>query len=172
MKNTISINLNGECCCECVTNLGDDANSISIEAICTTYENVTFHVTQNESEEILETTKTNDVYVMTIPERYFSKEGVFTVTAKCKIGTLIILTFTCKNISENGALIVRCVSENSFTVTAKIKNTTGIPIATEATLGVVRGGENVNIRDDGTMYADGISYIESITNSRIDEICT
>ena len=46
-----------------------------------------------------------------------------------------------------------------------------VPIATETTTGVVKGGGNIGIRADGTMYAEEQAVVERITNAKIDEIC-
>lgn len=45
-----------------------------------------------------------------------------------------------------------------------------IGIANETKLGLVKGGDNVGIREDGTLYTNGLG-VEYITNTRIEEIC-
>lgn len=49
--------------------------------------------------------------------------------------------------------------------------TADVPIATETTTGIVKGGGNIGIRADGTMYAEEQAVVERITNAKIDEIC-
>ena len=50
------------------------------------------------------------------------------------------------------------------------ENKTGVPIATDISLGVVKGGANVGIKSDGTMWTEQ-EAVESITNLELDEIC-
>lgn len=45
-----------------------------------------------------------------------------------------------------------------------------IKIATDTTTGVVKGGANVGVKEDGTMWVEEAGT-EAITNLELDEIC-
>ena len=45
-------------------------------------------------------------------------------------------------------------------------------VATEDSLGLVKGGDNVGIRETGQLYVDQEAVASPITNLRIEEICT
>lgn len=46
-----------------------------------------------------------------------------------------------------------------------------IPIASKSNVGCVIIGDGINVRDDGTIWIDQVTY-EVMTNSEIDSICT
>lgn len=164
MKNTVVINCDNNYSVDCMEMLGNSGNSIWIEAH--SKRNLHFFI---DSIEII-TEYTGNIYAFKIPNSYHEKNGEFTLHIKMNDVIEKSFLFKCKDINVNGNLIVRN-QDYYFDVTYTVENTTNVPIATTLSLGVVKGGDNVKIRSNGTMYADGITT-ESISNAEIDIICT
>ena len=118
--------------------------------------------------EIIEISE-EDTEIQLEPDLYIGLEDL---TFHFEDSVTVYDEFTVKQVSSlEGDLYLRQISDFHFELIVIVQNNTNVPIATNSSLGVVMGGDNVGIRENGQMYAEQEVVITPMTNSQIDEIC-
>lgn len=164
MKNTIVIDATKNCICDLVSIVDNGKNHVFIEIRADTSLNPKLEI---ENEQI---TITGNPFICEIGSAYYVGNGnlQFRIMDDDHTGEYFQITKIAK---VDGNLFLSQKSNFNYElVQVMAENKTGVPIATDISLGVVKGGANVGIKSDGTMWTD--EYVmESITNLELDEIC-
>lgn len=164
MKNTIVIDATKNCICDLVSIVDNGENRVFIEIRADTSLNPVLEIA---GEQIM--IKGNP-FTCEIGSIYYTGTGnlQFRIVDDNHAGEY----FRIKKIAKvDGNLFLS--QKNNFDyelIQVAAENKTGVPIATDISLGVVKGGANVGIKSDGTMWTDE-HVMESITNLELDEIC-
>ena len=151
MKNTIVIDATKNCICDLVSTVDTSLNP-RLEI---------------ESEQIQ---ITGSPFVCEIGTAYYVGTGSlqFRIVNDNHAGDYFQITKIAK---VDGNLFLSQKSNFNYELIQVIaENKTGVPIATVVSLGVVKGGANVGIKSDGTLWTEEHAT-ESITNLELDEIC-
>lgn len=156
MKNILVIDSINGCACDLVSNIDDGTNSVILE--------IKADISKNPHLEIgsQNITITSNRFSYEIPSSYYVGTDTlpFRVVDDEHTGKYFEVTKVSK---VDGNLFLLQKSNFSYELAlVQIPNETGVPIATDTSLGVVKGGDNVGIRLDGTMYIDP-SIITDIT---------
>lgn len=164
MKNTIVIDATKNCICDLVSIVDNGENCVFIEIRADTSLNPVLEIA---GEQIM--IKGNP-FTCEIGSIYYTGTGnlQFRIVDDNHMGNYFQITKIAK---VDGNLFLSQKSNFNYELVQVIaENKTGVPIATDISLGVVKGGANVGIKSDGTMWTD--EYVmESITNLELDEIC-
>lgn len=165
MKNTIVINaMNGSSTCELLSTVDSGENSLLLEIRSDLSNNPKIEIGEEEIK------ITGSPFLCEIGKLYYNGTGdlKFNVVDDTYIGE----QFKIRKVQEEGGnLFLNRLDATSFELLyIPEKNETGVPIATDVSLGVVKGGENIGVRPNGTMWFNG-QGIEEITNEELDEIC-
>lgn len=164
MKNTIVINANGNCICELLSTVDNGENRFFIE--------IRADISKNPKLEISgeQIAITGSPFLCEIGKLQYNGTGK--LSFKVADDTYTGEQFTIKKVQEEeGNLFLNRLDATTFELLyIPVKNDTGVPIATDVSLGVVKGGENIGVRPNGTMWFNG-QGIEEITNEELDEIC-
>lgn len=164
MKNTIVIDATKNCICDLVSTVDNGKNRVFIEIRADTSLNPRLEI---ESEQIQ---ITGSPFVCEIGTAYYVGTGSlqFRIVDNTHTGDYFQITKIAK---VDGNLFLSQKSNFSYELIQVVnENKTGVPIATDISLGVVKGGANVGIKSDGTMWTEQ-EAVESITNLELDEIC-
>lgn len=164
MKNVITINAMREPVCELVSCVNDGTNQVILE--------IRSDLKANPKLQIGQDTENIDVdpRLYTIPIAWLTGDGAlqFRIVTDEQTGQYFSIA---KIKNADGNLVLSQADEFIYEVKAiQPKNETGVPIATDYSLGVVKGGDNVNVGADGTLRANQTG-IERMTNEEIDAIC-
>lgn len=163
MKNTIIIDAKNSSACDLVSVVNDGSNTLFLE--------IHADVTANPVLEIngVSVDITKDVFTYEVNSSHLVGTGTlqFRIVDYSHTGNYFNIT---KIDDLTGNMYLTQVDNFNYKLIISKPNTTGVPIATDKTLGVVKGGSNVGIRSDGQMYAEQ-QGVEKVTNSEIDEIC-
>lgn len=164
MKNTIVINANGNCICELLSTVDNSENRFFIE--------IRADISKNPKLEISgeKIAITGSPFLYEVGSTYYlgSGELTFRIVDDVHTGDYFHIA---KAAEVEGNLFLNQISNFSYKlIYIPVKNDTGVPVATDVSLGVVKGGENIGVRPNGTMWFNG-QGIEEITNEELDEIC-
>lgn len=117
MKNIITIDLDSNCHCDCITNIDDADNSINLELIHIGYVNPVINITLVDG-----TTITSADYTMdgslhrnlhyTIPIEHWNTDGEITLWITDGTFTSDKIIFICKQVIDNQKIIVKKINEN------------------------------------------------------------
>jgi len=156
MKNTIVINLDNGGVCECVTNTADDTNAVILELVKESYISPYIMIVPYVGEEVTTTdflisSSNPQIVRYEIPAEYWNTRMTTTIQLVDTDYRSPGFVFNGVSIDSGDTITVRTGGVNTFNLTKRLKNSTGAPIATNYNLGVVKGGRNVNIMEDGTM---------------------
>ena len=164
MKNTIVINANENCICDLLSTVDNGENRFFLEIRADTSKNPKLEIS---GEKIA---ITGSPFLCEIGKLQYNGTGE--LSFKVADDTYTGEQFTIKKVQEEeGNLFLNRLDATSFELLyIPEKNETGVPIATDVSLGVVKGGENIGVRPNGTMWFNG-QGIEEITNEELDEIC-
>ena len=174
MKNIIIVNTSGEFSCDCLEQIASGSNELIVNVDVGDVETAAVTIKVNGSTETLYSLTPNSENIIQFSSEIIpTGEGVTTIEYKDNFyDSPVILTF---NFPENkvGEMVVKPINDLTYNVSYyKPNELDGIPIANETSLGIVKGGENVKIRENGTMYVNNEEFVvDDITNARIDEIC-
>ena len=164
MKNTIVIDATKNCICDLVSIVDNGENHVFIEIRADTSLNPKLEI---ESEQIQ---ITGSPFICEIGPAYYVGTG--SLQFRIVDNTHTEDYFRIKKIAKvDGNLFLS--QKNNFDyelIQVAAENKTGVPIATDISLGVVKGGANVGIKSDGTVWTEEHAT-ESITNLELDEIC-
>lgn len=164
MKNVLSIDMLRNCEVDLLANVSEDDNSLILK-VQADPANGPKVIIGNEIIEISE----EDTEIQLEPDLYIGLEDL---TFHFEDSATVYDEFTVKQVSSlEGDLYLRQISDFHFELIVIVQNNTNVPIATNSSLGVVMGGDNVGIRENGQMYAEQEVVITPMTNSQIDEIC-
>lgn len=149
MKNTIIIDAKNSCACDLVSIVGDGTNSLYLE--------IHADVSKNPKLELPDTdiAISSDIMTVQIGSSFWAGTGTlqFRIADDGHAGEY----FSVAKVEDLGGDVYLAQIDNfNYELFVSKPNTTGIPIATDKDLGVVRGGDNVHIRSDGQMYIDGL----------------
>nr|DAM20840.1 MAG TPA: hypothetical protein [Caudoviricetes sp.] len=164
MKNTIVIDATKNCICDLVSTVDNGENRVFIEIRADTSLNPVLEI---ENEQI---TITGNPFTCEVgPAYYVGTENLqFRIVDDNHAGNYFQITKIAK---VDGNLFLSQKSNFDYElIQVAAENKTGVPIATDISLGVVKGGANVGIKSDGTMWTEQ-EAVESITNLELDEIC-
>ena len=164
MKNTIIINANENCICDLLSTVDNDENRFLLEIRADTTKNPKLEI--NNEQIVI----TGSPFLYEVGSTYYlgSGELTFRIVDDAHTGDYFHIT---KVAEVDGNLFLNQISNFSYELLyVPAHNETGVPIATDISLGVVKGGSNVGIKPDGTMWANE-KGIEAITNAELDEIC-
>lgn len=164
MKNIIVVNALDNCNCELTSSINDSTNSIELEIKSDILISPVLEINGNLI------TIDASVFEYTIPTSLYVGTGnlQFRIIDDNHIGNYFKIE---KIKSTDGNLVIGQVDNFNYTLNLiALRNDTGVPIATDISLGVVKGGSNVGIKGDGTMWMEQ-QAIEAITNLELDEIC-
>lgn len=164
MKNTIVIDATKNCICDLVSTVDNGENRFFIAIRADTSLNPRLEI---ESEQIQ---ITGSPFVCEIGTAYYVGTGSlqFRIVDDNHAGDYFQITKIAK---VDGNLFLSKKSNFNYELIQVIaENKTDVPIATTVSLGVVKGGANVGIKSDGTMWTEEHAT-ESITNLELDEIC-
>lgn len=164
MKNTIIINANENCICDLLSTVDNDENRFLLEIRADTTKNPKLEI--NNEQIVI----TGSPFLYEVGSTYYlgSGELTFRIVDDVHTGDYFHVT---KVAEVDGDLFLNQISNFSYELLyVPAHNETGVPIATDLSLGVVKGGSNVGIKSDGTMWANE-KGIEAITNAELDEIC-
>ena len=163
MKNIITINAENNYMCDLVSTVDTGENLIFIEIISDISKNPKIEI-GNDQIEI-----TSNPFSYEVQAAKYIGEGTlqFRIIDDSHVGNYFNIT---KIADTDGEMFLNQLDNFNYKLIISKPNTTGVPIATDKTLGVVKGGSNVGIRSDGQMYAEQ-QGVEKVTNSEIDEIC-
>ena len=164
MKNIIVINAIDNCNCELTSSINDSTNSIELE--------IKSDISINPVLEINGNLITIDasIFEYTIPTSLYVGTGnlQFRIIDDNHIGNYFKIA---KIKNTDGNLVISHIDNLNYTLNLIApRNDTGVPIATDISLGVVKGGSNVGIKSDGTIWTEQ-QGIETISNLELDEIC-
>lgn len=165
MKNTIVINArNGSSTCELLSTVDSGENSLLLEIRSDLPNNPKIEIGEEEIK------ITGSPFLCEIGKLYYNGTGE--LSFKVADDTYTGEQFTIRKVKEEeGNLFLNRLDATYFELLyIPEKNETGVPIATDVSLGVVKGGENIGVRPNGTMWFNG-QGIEEITNEELDEIC-
>ena len=115
----------------------------------------------------------NDLIEFDVPESYFNGNGLMKMrllSNEANSDYVLFNTVEFEN-DEN----IRCVINEEtrvFTIKKIIRNNTGVPIATTDSLGVIKVGATLNVKEDGTLNANEGEGIEAITNTELEALLT
>lgn len=164
MKNILVINSLNGCACDLLSNIDDGTNSVALDIRSDILKNPYLEI---ESKIV---NITSDKFLYVIPPDYYPGSGsvLFRIIDDDHTSDY----FRIKQVENtDGNLFLLQISDFSYELAlTSVQNETGVPIATDISLGVVKGGDNVGIRSNGTMYAEQVG-IDSVTNSELDDIC-
>lgn len=164
MKNMIVINANENCICDLLSTVDNGENRFFLEIRADTYKNPKLEI----SDEQIAITGSQFLYEVGPTYYLGTGELTFRVVDDVHTGDYFHIT---KVAEVDGNLFLNQISNFSYELLyVPAHNETGVPIATDLALGVVKGGSNVGIKPDGTMWANE-KGIEAITNAELDEIC-
>lgn len=164
MKNTIVIDAINNCICDLVSTVDNGDNRVFIEIRADTSLNPKLEI---ESEQIV---ITGNPFICEIGPAYYvgTASLQFRIVDNDHTGDYFQITRIAK---VDGNLFLSQKSNFSYElIQVAAENKTGVPIATDISLGVVKGGANVGIKSDGTMWTEQQSA-GAITNLELDEIC-
>lgn len=164
MKNIIVINAIDNHNCELTSSINDSTNSIELEIKSDISINPVLEINGN-----LITIDTN-IFEYTIPNSLYVGTGnlQFRIIDDNHTGDYFKIA---KIKNTDGNLVISQVDNFNYTLNLIApRNNTGVPIATDISLGVVKGGSNVGIKTDGTMWMEE-KGIDAISNLELDEIC-
>lgn len=164
MKNTIVIKANENCICELLSTVDNDENRFFLE--------IRADISKNPKLEISgkQIAITGSPFLYEVGSTYYlgSGELTFRIVDDVHTGDYFHIA---KVAEVEGNLFLNQISNFNYKLRCvQAHNETGVPIATDISLGVVKGGSNVGIKPDGTMWANE-KGIEAITNAELDEIC-
>lgn len=165
MKNIIVINAIDNCNCELTSSINDSTNSIELE--------IKSDISVNPVLEINGDLITIDtgVFEYNINTSLYVGTGYlqFRIIDDNHTGNY----FTIEKIKNtDGNLVISQIDDFNYKLNLIApRNNTGVSIATDISLGVVKGGSNIGIKTDGTMWTEE-KGIEAISNLELDEICT
>lgn len=168
MKNTIIIDLDNDGKCDCIDSVYDGTQRLFIEARSNLYPNPIFNILADEISQNIEFENNENMFLMEIPSIFLYDHQQFTFNVG-GIKEVITLYFLCNSLERNGNLILKQQTENGYLLRTFVKNTTGIPIATRSSLGVVRVGDGLSIEGDGNLTSNG-GNTEAITQADLDRI--
>lgn len=164
MKNTIVINANENCICDLLSTVDNGENRFFLEIRADTSKNPKLEIS---GEQIA---ITESAFLYEVGSTYYLGTGelTFRIVDDEHTGDY----FHVAKVTEiEGDLFLNQISNFYYELLyVPAHNETGVPIATDLSLGVVKGGSNVGIKPDGTMWANE-KGIEAITNAELDEIC-
>lgn len=164
MKNTIVIDATKNCICDLVSIVDNGENRVFIEIRADTSLNPVLEIA-NEQIRI-----TRNPFVCEIGSAYYVGTGnlQFRIVYDNYTGGYFRIAKIAK---IDGNLFLSQKSNYDYElIQVATENKTGVPIATDISLGVVKGGANVGIKSDGTMWIEG-KGIDAISNLELDEIC-
>lgn len=164
MKNTIVINANGNCICELLSTVDNGENRFFLEIRTDISKNPKLEISDEQI------AITGSLFLYEVGSTYYlgSGELTFRVVDDVHTGDYFHIT---KVAEVEGNLFLNQISNFNYELLCvPAHNETGVSIATDVSLGVVKGGSNVGIKPDGTMWFNG-QGIEEITNEELDEIC-
>lgn len=165
MKNTIVINaMNGSSTCELLSTVDSGENSLLLEIRSDLSNNPKIEIGEEEIK------ITGSPFLYEVGSTYYLGTGelTFRIVDDAHTGDYFHIT---KVAEVDGNLFLNQISNFSYELLyVPAHNETGVPIATDISLGVVKGGSNVGIKPDGTMWVNE-KGIEAITNAELDEIC-
>lgn len=168
MKNTLILDIDRGGICNCIDAIHDKTNTLFIEAHSPTYDSLIFNVLDGEYSKNLSYIKKGDSFLVEIPKECFIDHLQFTLNIG-GAGSVITLYFLCNQVQDAGNLLIKQQTEKGYILRSFIKNTTGVPIATRDSLGVVKIGNGLDIEGDGNLSSKG-GEIESLTQEDIDRI--
>ena len=142
MKNTIVIDATKNCICDLVSTVDNGENRFFIEIRADTSLNPRLEI------------ETGSLQFRIVDDNHAG--DYFQITKIAKVDGNLFLSQK----SNFNYELIQVIAENK----------TGVPIATVVSLGVVKGGANVGIKSDGTLWTEEHAT-ESITNLELDEIC-
>lgn len=140
MKNTIVINaMNGSSTCELLSTVDSGENSLLLEIRSDLSNNPKIEIGEEEIK------ITGSPFLCEIGKLYYNGTGdlKFNVVDDTYIGEQFKIR---KVKEEEGNLFLKRLDATSFELLyIPEKNETGVPIATDVSLGVVKGGENIGV---------------------------
>ncbi len=164
MKNMIVINANKNCICDLLSTVDNGENRFFLEIRADISKNPKLEIS---GEQIV---ITGSPFLYEIGSAYYLGTGELTFRIVDDVHTGDYFHIT-KVAEVEGNLFLNQISNFNYELLyVPAHNETGVPIATDISLGVVKGGSNVGIKPDGTMWANE-KGIEAITNAELDEIC-
>lgn len=164
MKNMIVINANKNCICDLLSTVDNGENRFFLEIRADTYKNPKLEISDEQI------AIAGSPFLYEVGSTYYLGTGelTFRIVDDAHTGDYFHIT---KVAEVDGNLFLNQISNFSYELLyVPAHNETGVPIATDISLGVVKGGSNVGIKPDGTMWANE-KGIEAITNAELDEIC-
>lgn len=163
MKNIIFIDTSNNCNCDLVGNTNDGTNRVFLDIKSDILRNPVLNIDGTQVK------LTGSPFVYEIPVNMLIGSGnlTFNLSDDSHTGNY----FSIKKLSSIiGNLLLKQVDNFNYRLSDIVPNTTGVPIATEKRLGVVRGGDNVKIRENGSMFCETTGDFEPISNMRLEEI--
>nr|DAN99854.1 MAG TPA: hypothetical protein [Caudoviricetes sp.] len=148
MKNILVIDSINGCVCDLLSNIDDGTNLVVLDVRSDISKNPYLEI----ESEIVNITSNRFLYV--IPSNYYSGDGsvMFRIVDDDHTGDYFEIK-QIQNLDGNLFLLQKSNFYYELALTS-VQNETGVPIATDTSLGVVKGGDNIGIRSDGTMYID------------------
>lgn len=168
MKNTLILDIDKGGICDCISTVHDKTNRLFVEAYSLSHDTLIFNVLDEGYSKNLLYEKTGDSFLVEIPKECFIDHLQFTLNIG-GAGSVITLYFLCNQVQDVGNLLIKQQTEKGYILRSFIKNTTGVPIATRDSLGVVKIGNGLDIEGDGNLSSKG-GEIESMTQEDIDRI--
>ena len=111
----------------------------------------------------------NDQIEYQVNSSYFNGAGAMKIRLLSDEANSDYINFICVAFSDSDDVF--CKNENDkYTFNYRTKNSTGVPIATTNSLGVVSVGATLNITEQGVLNANQGEGIEKITNIELENM--
>lgn len=170
MKNIINIDCNNSTY-NSTFNSADNINELhlAIKPLDTCISNLKIEITAVNSDIFTYAVVLQEKVVSyLIPYEFYSKKGIMKIRLLSDEGNSEYYNFL--NVNDlNGNENIFCKKiDNDFKILIATENSTGVPIATEVDLGVIKVGSTLNVKTDGTLNANEGEGIESITNTELE----
>lgn len=151
MKNTITIDVDNNCSCECVDSVSDGTNQIILDCHSTKFENPSFLLSDGETETTLSVQDSSIGKTVKIPFVSVSKKDIFWVIIRDS-SIEQEMQFSNKDITDQ-SLIVKNTGIKKYLVYMKVIEPS-MHIATKESIGQVQIGDNLTITDEGILSAE------------------
>lgn len=112
---------------------------------------------------------TNEQIEYKVNNVYYNGKGVMKIRLLSNEANSDYVSFICVAFSDSDDVF--CKNENGkYTFNYRTKNSTGVPIATTNSLGVVSVGATLNITEQGVLNSNQGEGIEKITNTELENM--
>ncbi len=175
MKSVCTIDLKNTDCWG-YANSANDKNSLHLHIypLASQFSNYRLEITDIKgSISIINVEIANDLIEFDVPESYFNGNGLMKMRLLSNEANSDYVLFNTVEFGNNEN--IRCVINEEtrvFTIKKIIRNNTGVPIATTDSLGVIKVGATLNVKEDGTLNANEGEGMEAITNTELEALLT